>query len=88
MAKHPQIRELIKEAQRILGVEEDGLPGPNTERALTELMTDQINPAVRPKTLVTLLLEYMQQIDNPLIHNPLVWVDHKRSRNGKASADT
>ena len=80
MAKHPHIRELIKDAQRILGVETDGLPGPNTERALTELMTDQLNPPVRPKVLVSLLIEYMRQIDNPVVYNPLVWVDHKNRR--------
>ena len=71
MAKHPHIRELIKDAQRILGVETDGLPGPKTEEALTKLMTSQIRPVIHPATLINLLLKHLQQADKPHI-----WVDH------------
>ena len=72
--KHLHIRNLIKDAQRILGVEADGLPGPNTERALSELMADQINPAIQPASLITLLIEHLRQVDQPLI-----WVDHTKA---------
>ena len=68
MAKHPRIRDLIKDAQRILGVEADGLPGPNTESALQALMEDQINPPIRPPVLVNLLLEYLRKADQPWMY--------------------
>ena len=82
MAKHPHIRELIKDAQRILGVEADGLPGPNTERALTELMSGQLRPVIHPATLINLLLQHLRQADKP----PLV--SHRTASDWKTTIHT
>ena len=79
MAKHPQIRELIKEAQRILGVEADGLPGPHTEFALDALMENQ-NRLVRPATILALLYEHLRQVERPptWTEEKLTWAARKR----------
>ena len=71
MAKHPQIRELIKEVQQILGVEADGLPGPHTEFALDALMEKQ-NRLVRPVTILALLYEHLRLVDKPL-----TWTEYR-----------